>query len=461
MRRLEMALAAAGFVAGLALVAWTFSPRLEAWMPAGEELPATGSPSLFLKRPVDAASAEKHFSVSPPLAGQLEIDGRELTFWPAEPLAYGQTYTFTLRAGFRGANGLPSLTNIRRRYTVRMPRLVYLRQENGLANLYMWVEDSGERQLTAEPAGVWDYSVAPDGQGLVVSTINQDGSDDLILIDEDGDREVLLACTDSQCRDGRWQPGGRIVAYERLALDRPADEIEVWLLDMDSGRTWPAHDPELLADAGATTRASRFPRWSADGRYLAYFKPDARVIVVLDMAGGSPALIPANLQLMGEWSPAGRKLAYTELAFGSAGPDNPTDLAGEAGADGEPSLFQHLVVTDLDTGQSSDLSEGREIDVGRPAWSPDGQTLTAARSLAGGDRQLWSLSPSGDEREQLTDDPLVQHTAPAWSPDGHRLAFMRSGPAVAGGQAEIWLMTWPGADESPVVSGAFLPGWWP
>jgi len=56
-----------------------------------------------------------------------------------------------------------------------------------------------------------------------------------------------------------------------------------------------------------------------------------------------------------------------------------------------------------------------------PRWSPDGSRLAFVRSQDG-PGQLWRLSASGGEPEQLTTLPLGAGT-PWWSPDGTRIAF--------------------------------------
>ncbi|MGH2538263.1 MAG: TolB family protein, partial [Candidatus Promineifilaceae bacterium] len=204
------------------------------------------------------------------------------------------------------------------------------------------------------------------------------------------------------------------------------------------------------------SRASHSPRWSADGRYLAYYHSEASLIVVLDMQAGRPRLIPANLEVMGGWSPAGYQLAYTELAFGASGPHDPAE-----GSPPDATAFQsHVVVADIAASATEDLTAGEAASYSRPSWSPDGRLLATARSAAGAGGQLVLLSLNGAAARPLTAEPAFNHSAVAFAPDGRQLAFMRaslSGASAAG----VWLLELAGGRPELVAENAFVPAWRP
>lgn len=73
---------------------------------------------------------------------------------------------------------------------------------------------------------------------------------------------------------------------------------------------------------------------------------------------------------------------------------------------------------------------------------------------------IYSMSPSGANLVQLTDDPELD-SGPEYSPDGERVAFIRS---REGGGTDIWVMRSDGTDEQLVggsAAGVSLPVWSP
>jgi Tol biopolymer transport system component len=124
-------------------------------------------------------------------------------------------------------------------------------------------------------------------------------------------------------------------------------------------------------------------------------------------------------------------------------------------------LYQHIILVDADGRQAVDISAGLEVDEGRPAWHPSGELLAVPRSTTGAGKQLFLISPAGEELAQLSDDPVYNHTALAWSPDGRYLAFMVLPRADGSSNPTVMLYDAQTGDIEAVAEGAFLPGWWP
>lgn len=461
MRRRNIFFAILGLFSGMVALAIWFAPRVTGDVSSGTTLSSSGPLVVQFNVAIDSDSVADHFLISPNVRGDVRLAGNRLIFVPESAFPFGQPITVTLTRGLLGENSLPLLGDVALQFQVGSPRLLFLREHDGLSNLWMRDDGGTSRQLTDEPYGIWGYSVAPDGRGIVVSSIAADGSDDLVLIDLNGMRHMLLDCMGFQCRDGRWQPGGTLLAYERIGLGDDVNVSEVWLLDTVEGRTWPAYEAELLKESNILTRTGRFPRWSSDGRYLAYFHPEVRLIVILDLHNGSATRIPANLEVMGEWSPVDDILVYTELAFGIAQPHEHVDEAGTVISHTETSLYRHAVVSDLQAGQVRDLSEGMEVNDGKPAWEPTGEALAVGRSVTGGGRQVWIIDLSSDHAVTLTDDPYYHHTALTWSPDGRYLAFMRSGLSNPADVPSVWTLDVESDQMELAAENAFLPGWLP
>jgi Tol biopolymer transport system component len=459
----EWIVAAAGLLTGVLLLLAFLSPRVDDWQPQERALSAWEPIVISVNRQVRPETVAGRFELSPEVDGQLQVVDDEIIFQPDEALAYGRTYTATLRPGAVGTNRLPMLRGAEWRFDVQRPRLLFLRQEAGIIDLWLRDGEGSARRLTSEPAGIWDYAPLSHGRGVVYSTFDQDGSLDLVQLTVDGNREVLLDCDDALCRSPDVQPFGRWLAYERQALAGDLSETEIWLLDMVSGETIPAPVPEELAAAGFSAPLGRFPRWSPDGRHLAAYRPDANMIAIGDPSGdGEQTLtIPANLESMAGWSPDGRRLAYTELAFGETEPHEHADEAGQVISHTRPSLYNHVVLADLDDEETTDISEGLETDEGRPTWHPDGDQLAIARTATGSGRQIWLVPLDGGAATQITDDPFYDHTALAWSPDGRSLAFMRVPRADGAGAPTLMVLDLESNQIETIAEAAFMPAWWP
>ncbi|MGB3714355.1 MAG: Ig-like domain-containing protein [Candidatus Promineifilaceae bacterium] len=460
MRLRYLFVASIGLALGLLILVFWRSPRISSWVPATNELRANQTIALVTNMPISSESVSSHFQITPHVSGTLQVNGTKILFDPAEPLEYGRSYTITLSPGLKGENGLISLSGYQQSYMVSEPEMLFMRQINGLANLWRQDESGDTIQLTDEPNGIWDYDVLPDGSGVLVSSLDSDGSDDLVAIMSSGGRNVLLDCQEHRCRSGHRQPNGSLIAFERSDIDESGDSTEVWLLDSTSGSLWPAHKVTLFADEGFGDAFSRYPRWSSDGRYLSYYKPDARAIVALDLHGGQPQIIPANVDAMGDWAPSKYQLSFTELILNETHDDTSDDQDDGIDKANNPSLKTRVLVADIGASSVLDLSQGSAFKYGVPEWHPDGG-LIATGGASNGLQQIWMLPLDGGEPVELTDAPSFRHTSPSWSPDGRRLAFMRSGIEASDGSAGVWIVDLDGGEPVLVAEDAFIPGWLP
>lgn len=111
-----------------------------------------------------------------------------------------------------------------------------------------------------------------------------------------------------------------------------------------------------------------------------------------------------------------------------------------------------LFVWDLATGTWRTIVAG-----GEPAWSPDGSRIAYVAQVGSG-VGLWTMTPDGEERRQLSPDGVNDHH-PSWSPDGRRIAFAR----ITTDNSEIYVMNadgsgatnltrHPASDSSPAWS---------
>lgn len=192
------------------------------------------------------------------------------------------------------------------------------------------------------------------------------------------------------------------------------------------------------------TRGGDEPAWSPDGTMVAFVRSG---IWVMHADGSQARQIRHERSMVEEWpvwSPDGRQIAYVETPECTLCSIGITWALNVMNADG--SGLRKVADTPSD---------------GRPAWSPDGQSIVFGGrwddppSAANG---LQSIRLDGSGLHQLTDGP---DWSPAWSPDG-RFAFLR-GVAPADGGTIVFSLFIANADGSapnaiklPIVVGPSL-----
>lgn len=160
--------------------------------------------------------------------------------------------------------------------------------------------------------------------------------------------------------------------------------------------------------------------------------------------GGSPMRLADIQGIAGGWSPDGQKLAYVD---GHA--------LYLANADGTESRLLARLPGPL-AGPNSSSSEGQNILMSSPVWSPDGQeiamTLITSKEFI---NQIWEVSADGKNLRLMFPDwrPQTPACCGSWTPDGKYFIFES--------QRQIWAARQAGSilhktNRSPVqlTSGA-------
>ncbi len=252
--------------------------------------------------------------------------------------------------------------------------------------------------------------------------------------------------------DPQLAPDEGWVAYTVSHEDtvRDEDDSDIWMTSWDGTRS------VQLTRSPAGEHA---PRWSGDGRYLAYLSNrddphESDQLWLLDRSGGEAERVtdlPGGVSDYA-WSPDGQRLA---LIAQDPDPDGP--VAGDTArktrrpivinrfrfkADEEGYVTDrryHLYLLDLAT-RTADLLTPGDDDEAAPSWSPDGRSIAfVSRRRPEPDRtdnfDIYVVEArAGAEPRQLTtfpggdNDPGWGSRAPSWSPDGRSIAYVQGGP---------------------------------
>jgi Tol biopolymer transport system component len=278
------------------------------------------------------------------------------------------------------------------------------------------------------------------------------------------------------------------VTTKRLALFRqPSKNIELITALPDGSGV------RVIAELPPTTYYL-YPRWSPDGRWIAFQRGDSIRfdVFVVAAAGGEPRAVTRDNSMMSgfSWLPDSSGIVYSSSRGGTM-PYLPTmhlwrvniqDGVVHQITSGENSYLQPDVSADgtivvsrmrLQTNLwkfPADGSPADNVRNGTRLTNQTGQVLTPTagpgdRDVAflydrGGHANIWVLNTESGELRQVTReaDPDVAIGVPVWSPVGDSIAFVytRGNRGLTFG---VWLVAPDGSNLRSIANPALGPAW--
>ncbi len=260
--------------------------------------------------------------------------------------------------------------------------------------------------------------------------------------------------------DAQISPEGKWVAYtvETHKLKEDKNEKRIWMISTSGGDAIP-----LTAEGVSSSH----PRWSPDGKYLAFLSgrgdgkegdEKKKQVWVLNRQGGEAQQLTVTIQDVDhfEWSPSGDRLV---LVLQDPSPDE-LEAAKDKDKDGEGEKTKdtakpkprpwvidrlhfkedeigyldrrrkHLFVFTLADHRLAQITSG-DYDDSEPAWSPDGRSIafTSNRTEepdSNFNSNIWTVAAGNTDKGKTpvrVTSGRGTDGSPAWSPDGKWIAF--------------------------------------
>ena len=266
-------------------------------------------------------------------------------------------------------------------------------------------------------------------------------------------------------------PDGTHLAYSITHNERPGRPYsDTWIRDLTSGKV-----TKLNGGAG--------PRWSRDGRWVAYQGriDEGAGLIVADQNGEAERLVAPiestnhPLPSAGDtiaWSPDGRSIAFVSAAPGpeteNANGDpmvitrylyKPTALEGLTRFNDNKRL--HVFIVDLGSRQVRQLTTGTFYEHSLD-WSPTGdELLFVSNREADTDKtfnyDVFAVRVRDAAVRRLTNTRSAEYY-PVWSPDGTRIAFLGTRRDLTSSETtmedtHVWVMNADGSNRIELGAG--------
>jgi dipeptidyl aminopeptidase/acylaminoacyl peptidase len=238
--------------------------------------------------------------------------------------------------------------------------------------------------------------------------------------------------------DPRISPDGTRVAFVVWSIDKDSHEYlsSIWMAPVDG-----SGEPRRFTSG---ERRDGMPRWSPDGRWLAFTSnrgKDEKTpanLYVIPAEGGEALRLTDRKESVEKiaWSPDSTRIAFSSRVRDDAydeeddrkrAPRRLTRLSYKLDNVGwTTDRRTHLFVVDVDgDGEPHQVTDG-DCEDGEPCWTPDGKRLIFPALR--GERwdvdlvtRLYEVDAGGGEPKQLTGDDGSFET-PVFSPDGSQIA---------------------------------------
>ncbi len=213
----------------------------------------------------------------------------------------------------------------------------------------------------------------PGGERLLITT-ERGGRTHIVLTDREGAWPRPVSMNTGHAHSPEASPDGRRVAYIHQPLD-DLNRTDLMLADLETG--------EVRLLSGTPSRHNVLPRWSPDGRTLAFLsdRPGFYELFVLDMETGAERQVThVGYDLSGlDWSPDGTRLVCTVNRGGA----------------------HDLAIVEVGSGKLCDLCTGLGMH-NRPRWLPDGRTIVFEYEDPRTPHDLYRLDVETRQVVQLT-----------------------------------------------------------
>ena len=262
--------------------------------------------------------------------------------------------------------------------------------------------------------------------------------------------------------DPQMAPDGKWVAYTVTNIDQKANRrmSRIWIAAVDG-----SHPPVPFTGESASSTS---PRWSPDGRFMAFLssRDGARAQVYVLSRNGGEARKVSNLESgvsSFEWSPDSTR--FVAVSRTGPPPSKNSDVRHYMHSNykfNDSGYFDdkrsHLMVIDVKTGVSTQITDGIDWNDADPHWSPDSTHIAFVSDRTGKEfdfghnTDIWVIPAAGGTLTRISDHEGPDRS-PRWSPDGRRIAFL--GAVDEEDQPKIYVAPSEGGQPSVAIAKDF------